>query len=63
MASGLTAGFKNKCIHEVKAIKQLGQARPLTEEEVRECNRAAAEAVKDRFEKNEVEFVFICRFF
>ena len=54
MASGLTAGFKNKCIHEVKAIKQLGQARPLTEEEVRECNRAAAEAVKDRFEKSQV---------
>lgn len=54
MASGLTTGFKKKCIYEVKAIKQLGQARALTEEEVRECNRAAAESVKERFEKSQV---------
>ena len=54
MALGLTAGFKKKCLNEIKAIKKLGEARPLTEEEVRECNRSAAESVKDRFEKNQV---------
>ena len=52
--SGLTAGFKKKCMNEIKAIKKLGEARPLTEEEVRECNRGAAESVKERFEKNQV---------
>ena len=57
MASGLTAGFKKKCMNEVKAIKKLGQARPLTEEEVHECNRTAAESIKDRFEKNQVHSV------
>ena len=54
LVSGLTAGFKRKCMNEIKAIKNLGEARPLTDEEVRECNRAAAESVKDRFEKTQV---------
>jgi hypothetical protein len=42
------------CMNEIKAIKNLGEARPLTDEEVRECNRTAAESVKDRFEKTQV---------
>ena len=58
MATGLTTGFKKKCLNEIKAIKKLGEARPLTEEELRECNRGAAESVKDRFEKNQVDSLF-----
>ena len=56
--SCVTAGFKNKCLNETKATKKLGEARPLTEEEeVRECNRGAAESFKDRFDN--VVFVHI----
>ena len=43
--------LKKKCLNETKATKKLGEARPLTEEEeVRECNRGAAESFKDRFD-------------
>lgn len=59
MATGLTTGFKKKCLNEIKAIKKLGEARQLTEEELRECNRGAAESVKDRFEKNQVDSLFV----
>jgi len=51
---GLTNGFKKKCLSELKAARKLGLTRPMTEEEIRECNQSAAESVKKRFEKNQV---------
>mmetsp|Transcript_29107 Transcript_29107/g.40004 ORF Transcript_29107/g.40004 Transcript_29107/m.40004 type:complete len:1456 (+) Transcript_29107:23-4390(+) len=54
---GLTNGFKKKCLSEIKAVRKLGLTRPMTEEEIRECNRTAAESVKKRFEKNQLSLL------
>ena len=51
MEEGLISGFKKRCLQEAKSAKEKGRA--LTEEERQECYRSAADAVKNRFERDQ----------
>lgn len=50
VTDNLLSGFKKKCIYELKAVKLKGE--PLTSDEKDECYRQAANALKQRYERD-----------
>jgi hypothetical protein len=47
----LSSGLKKKCLHEMKLAKKV--KRPLTEEDQEDCMRKAADALKERYERDQ----------
>jgi hypothetical protein len=54
----LTSGLKKRFFYETKALKAKGS--PLDEDEQKEALRQAAEAIKSRFERDQLVCMIMC---